>query len=244
MEALACFDEALDVVRGARHEVHASIHGLRAAVLLWQGQWEAAHASATEAFLIGERVRSLFTLSMGRAAAAYAEWMLEGQPESLHKLRHATRWLEPRGIALFGSFNHGWLADGFAASGHRREARSHAAQALRRWREHDLLGGAMACRAMARLAAQDGDAQGAERWLARARAIARTRESAHEEAVNALCEGEVALAQGKTERAAALLDTATHAFAGMGMSWHLAGATRLRQGLPRASASLDVLASR
>jgi tetratricopeptide (TPR) repeat protein len=240
-EAMACFDEALEVVQGARHEMHASIHGLRAAVLLWQGRWEAAHASATEAFRIGERVRSIFTLSMGRAAAAYAEWMLEGKPEALDALQHATRWLEPRGITLFGSFNQGWLADGFATCGNRREARAHAAQALRRWREHDLLGGAMACRAMARLAAQEDDPSRAEMWLARAREIARSRESAHEEAVNTLCEGEIALEQGKAERAGALLDTALQAFAALGMSWHQGRATRLRQRLARESTTLDLL---
>lgn len=229
--ALACFDEALEVVHGARHEVHASIHGLRAAVLLWQGQWDAARQSATEAFRIGEQVRSLFTLSMGRAAAAYARWMLESQPQALQDLQHATDWLLPRGITLFRSLNHGWLADGFASCGRRREARAHAAQALRRWREHDLIGGAMACRAMARVHAQEGDPKHAERWLARAREIAGCRDSAHEQAVNALCDAEIALDQRRDGRAAALLDVAVREFAVMGMSWHQAQAARLLQRL-------------
>ncbi|MGH6611817.1 MAG: tetratricopeptide repeat protein, partial [Burkholderiaceae bacterium] len=112
--ALECFDEARQVVRGARHEVHASIHGLRAAVLLWRGEWEAARESASEACEIGKQVRSIFTLAMGRGAAAYAEWMLRSQPQALEDIRHATDWLQPRGITLFRSFNHGWLADGYA----------------------------------------------------------------------------------------------------------------------------------
>lgn len=236
-DAMACFDEALEVVPGERHEVHASIHGLRAAVLLWQGRWEAARESAMEAFRIGEQVRSLFTLSMGRAAAAYAEWMIERRPEALDTLQHATRWLEPRGITLFRSYNHGWLADGYASCGNAAEARVHAAQAMRRWREQDLLGGAMACRAMARLAARDADGHGTERWLARARAIARRRDSAHEEAVNYLCEGEIALWQGRRPQANALLDTAGQAFTALGMSWHQAEAARLMNDGPRAAAA-------
>lgn len=240
-EAMACFDEALEVVQGARHEVHASIHGLRAAVLLWQGRWEAARESATEAYRIGEQVRSLFTLSMGRAAAAYADWMLEGRPEALYALQRATDWLEPRGIKLFVSYNHGWLADAFASCGNPREARAHAAKALQRWRQCDLLGGAMACRAMARLAAQEGDASRVERWLARARDNAKRRESAHEEAVNALCEGEIALERGERERARPLLETASAAFAALDMAWHQNQATRLLQRLSREPAARELL---
>ena len=153
--ALACFDEALMSCKAPRHEVHASIHGLRAAVLLWQGEWQAARDSANEACEMGKQVRSIFTLAMGKGAAAYAQWMLESRPESLEEIGHATDWLQPRGIALFRSFNHGWLADGYASLGRGNEARSEAAKALLRAREQDFLGGAMASRAMARMCAQD-----------------------------------------------------------------------------------------
>jgi ATP/maltotriose-dependent transcriptional regulator MalT len=229
VEAMKCFDEAMDAVRRARHEVHASILGLRAAVLLWQGEWQAARERATEASRICERVRSIFTLSMGRSAALYAEWMLEGRPETLQMLLRASRWLEPRGITLFRSWNHGWLADGFASCGNVREARTHATLAMRRGRQSDHLGGAMACRAMARLAAQEGDAVQIDSWLARARAIARTRDSAHEEAVNDLCESEIAFGQSRTAHGHALLDAAEKAFTSMAMPAHGNRARLLRQ---------------
>ena len=89
----------------------------------------------------------------------------------------------------------------------------------------------MACRAMARVQAQEGDPARAERWLARAREIAACRESAHEQAVNTLCEAEIALDQQLDARAAALLDAALREFAAMGMSWHQERASRLLQRL-------------
>ncbi|WP_165393239.1 ATP-binding protein [Rivibacter subsaxonicus] len=226
--AKVCFDEALEVVQGTGHAVLASIHGLRAAALLWQGEWQAASESADEACRIGERVRSLFTLSMGRAAGAYARWMLDPRPEVLAELKHATDWLVPRGVTLFSSFNHGWLSDILAGSGRRREARLQAAQALRRWRQDDLLGVAMACRAMARLESKAADAIRAERWLARARRVASARGSAHEHAVNLLCEAEVALALGQSERAGPLLEAARAECLALGMNWHAQQAERLR----------------
>lgn len=234
--ALACFEEALHVVHGARHEVHASIHGLRAAVLLWQGEWEAARKSANEACEIGTQVRSLFTLVMGRGAAAYAQWMLESQPQALEDIKRATDWLQPRGIALFRSFNHGWLADGYASSGRRNEARAEAAHALRRARGQDFVGGAMASRAIARLCAQEGDVRRTARWIARARAIAERRESRHEHAVTTLCEGEIAIFRNERERAADCVRLAMQEFSAMNMRWHHSRAVELLKRLNRQDA--------
>ena len=227
--ALMCFDEALQVVHGARHEVHASIHGLRAAVLLWQGDWGAARESANEACAIGTQVRSLFTLVMGKGAAAYAQWMLESEPKALEDIKRATDWLQPRGITLFLSFNHGWLADGYASLGQRKEARSEAARALNRARGQDFVGGAMASRAIARLCAQEGDVRRTARWIARARAIAERRESRHEHAVTTLCEGEIAIFQSERERALSCLQFALQEFSAMGMRWHCSRAIELQK---------------
>ncbi|MBC7726722.1 MAG: AAA family ATPase, partial [Microbacteriaceae bacterium] len=147
-EGLACMDEALRLVPGEAHEVQASILGLRAAMLWWQGRWDEALDNATRAQGIGEQVRSIFTLSMGRAAASYARWMLSGEPAALQAIQNASDWLSPNGITLFRSLNHARLADGLAQSGRRAEARRHAAGALRRMRADVLPGAAMACRAM------------------------------------------------------------------------------------------------
>jgi class 3 adenylate cyclase/tetratricopeptide (TPR) repeat protein len=226
--ASALFDEALDVVRDTGHEVGASIRGWRAAVLLWQGRWEDARQTAAEAYRIGEQVRSLFSFSMSRAAGGYAQWMLDGSDTALQGILDATAWLAPREGGLFESLNHGWLTDGLVRAGRLAEARSHAARALQRGRQRDLLGGAMAARAMAWAAAQDGDMVRAERGLARALQVAHARDSAHELATTQWMAARIAVVAGDTGRARQWLDPAEAAFESMQMPWHLAEARALR----------------
>ncbi|CAN5138986.1 hypothetical protein BH11PSE10_BH11PSE10_20360 [soil metagenome] len=223
---LDCMDEALRLVPGEAHEVHASIYGLRAALLLWQGRWDEALDNATRAQGIGEQVRSIFTLSMGRAAASYARWMLSGDGAALQAIQDASDWLSPNDSTLFRSLNHGWLAEGLARSGRPAAARLHAAGALRCMRAHDLLGGAMACRAMAVQSA--GQSVGASqeaalRWLARADRIAIRRGAAHELACNRLCEAQITGARAPLEIACA-------EFARMDMTWHLQRAAAFKAG--------------
>lgn len=108
------------------------------------------------------------------------------------------------------------------------EARRHAARALQRGRRRDLLGGAMAARAMAWSAALAGDAARAERGLARALQVAYQRDSAHELAVTQWTAARIALAGGEAARAREWLDPAEAAFESMRMPWHLAQAHALR----------------
>jgi class 3 adenylate cyclase/tetratricopeptide (TPR) repeat protein len=227
-QASALFDEALDVVRDTVHEVGASIRGWRAAVLLWQGRWEDARQTAAEAYQIGEQVRSLFSFSMSRAAGGYAQWMLDGSDSSLQSVIDATAWLAPREGGLFESLNHGWLTDGLVGMGRLPQARLHAARALQRGRQRDLLGGAMAARAMAWSAAMAGDQARAERGLAQALRVANARESAHELAVTQWTAARVAWAFDAPARARQWLDPAETAFEAMAMPWHLAQARALR----------------
>jgi class 3 adenylate cyclase/tetratricopeptide (TPR) repeat protein len=231
------FDEAAEGVREVAHEVAASIQGLRAAVLLWQGRWAEAASTARGAHLVGEQVRSLFSFAMARAAAAYAQWMQDGRLESAQVLLDATAWLEPRQGGLFRSWNFGWIADVLATQGRRAEARLYTARALRRGRVRDWLGVPMACRAMARDAAAraPGSPEAAARalaWLARARAAGEARGSPHERAATDLAEAALRLAPGAAaaDRAAALrlLDAAETAFDRMQMRWHAAEAQALR----------------
>jgi class 3 adenylate cyclase/tetratricopeptide (TPR) repeat protein len=226
--ASALFDEALEVVRDTGHEVGASIRGWRAAVLLWQGRWEEARQTADEAYRIGEQVRSLFSFSMSRAAGGYAQWRLDGSDSALQGVLDATAWLAPREGGLFASLNHGWLTDGLVQAGRLAEARRHAARALQRGRRRDLLGGAMAARAMAWSAALAGDAARAERGLARALQVAYQRDSAHELAVTQWMAARIALIGEDTARAREWLDPAEAAFESMRMPWHLAQARALR----------------
>jgi hypothetical protein len=55
-----------------------------------------------------------------------------------------------------------------------------------------------------------------------------------------LCEGEIALDQGRTESAQALLDAALRAFAPLGMTWHQGQATRLLQRLSHGAATVEL----
>jgi tetratricopeptide (TPR) repeat protein len=226
-EAYACFDDATLCVAGVTHEIGATVHGWRSAVLLWQGRWDDARESAAESGRIAEATRSLTQLSIARAMSAYADWMLTRRPEFLQTIFEVTAWLEPRESGLFRSLNHGWLAAGLTHAGRRRDARRHAALALQRGRQRDLLGVAMSYRALARDAVVNRP-DAAHRNIDRACDAARARDSAHELATTQLCAAEIALRLGQPQRARAMLEEAMNGFERMGMAWHLMEASRLR----------------
>ncbi|MFT7775963.1 ATP-binding protein [Roseateles sp.] len=192
-QAHEIFAEALAPFDGSGHAVEASIQGWRAAVLLWQGRWAEAREAAAVAHRVGAQVRSMFTCAMGQAAGAYGAWMQEADPAARQHILDATAWLAPRGGGLYSSFNHGWLADILSTQGDAGAARHHVALALKRGRQHDWIGGAMAYRAAARLAAGVGDDARAKRYLGLARGAGEQRNSAHEAAVTALLEAELQL---------------------------------------------------
>ncbi len=183
-DAERVFDEARSLTGTGQHEVAASVEGLCAVVLLWQHRWDDAVAAAERCQRIGQQVRSLFTMTMGRAAGAYGAWMADRDESALRALIDCSDWLVPRGNRLFRSFIDGWLADALAAQGQRDLARTYAARALRRARHLDLYGAPMACRAMAGLEARSGHPAEARRWLARADRFALQRGSLHEQARN------------------------------------------------------------
>ena len=229
--AEAAFDEALSLVQGSNHAVEASIQGWRAAVLLWQGRWAEAQVCAAETHRIGAQVRSLFTFAMGHAAGAYGAWMGGGCPLARQALEEAVAWLAPRGGGLFSSLNHGWLAEILVQQGEADLARRHMALALRRGRQSDWIGVAMAYRAAARLEQSQGKTERVTHYLAAAHAVAQRRGSMHERAVTELCAAELAVQRGESTPARGLLDEAEAAFFTMGMDWHLAKARGLRQQL-------------
>jgi len=222
-DAHEIFAEALAPFDGSGHAVEASIQGWRAAVLLWQGRWTEAREAAMTAHRVGAQVRSMFTCAMGQAAAAYGAWMQAGEPAALRQVLDATAWLAPRGGGLYSSFNHGWAADILSVQGQAAAARHHVALALRRGRQHDWIGGAMAYRAAARLAGQAGDAVRARHYLALARGAGEQRNSDHEAAVTALLEAELKLDDGWR----AALERARSEFERMGMTGFLERAARL-----------------
>ncbi len=205
--------------------MEASIQGWRAAVLLWQGRWADARQAAAVAHRVGAQVRSMFTCAMGHAAGAYGAWMAAADPLARQHILDATAWLAPRGGGLYSSFQHGWLADILATQADNAAARHHIARALKRGRQHDWIGGAMAYRAAARLAAQAGDTVQARRYLSLARGAGEQRNSDHETAVTALLEAELQLDSAWP----AALALALAEFERMGMTGFLQRAQRLQQ---------------
>ncbi len=187
------FAEALAPFNGSGHAVEASMQGWRAAVLLWQGRWAEAREAAAVSHRVGAQVRSMFTCAMGHAAGAYGAWMQDGAASARQDIHDATAWLAPRGGGLYSSFTHGWLADILASQGDAGMARHHVAMALNRGRLHDWIGGAMAYRAAARLAARVQDRRRALRYLDLARQAGVRRGSAHEAAQTALLAAELRL---------------------------------------------------
>ncbi|HEY0955083.1 MAG TPA: hypothetical protein VGE36_10025, partial [Roseateles sp.] len=222
-QAHEIFAEAMAPFHGSGHAVEASMQGWRAAVLLWQGRWAEAREAAAVAHRVGAQVRSMFTCAMGHAAGAYGAWMQDHDPTARQHILDATAWLAPRGGGLYSSLNHGWLADILSTQGDAGAARHHVALALRRGRQHDWIGGAMAYRAAARLAARMGDAPRAQRYLALARGAGEQRNSDHEAAVTALLEAELELDDGWRSA----LERARNEFERMGMTGFLERARRL-----------------
>ena len=228
VDAHACFDDALAAVPWRDHEVEGSVLCWRSGINLWQGRWQAALEDARAAHRIAGRVKSLYLFGMSHGLGAYAEWKLTSDARALRNMVDAVSWLESRDKNLFVSLLHGWLADAMAAAGHIAESREFAARALRRVRKRDWIGAAMASRAMARVAADNGNFRAAERHLRMADKTAATRGSAHEDASNALCRAQIAIVQGSPEIASAHLEFAMRAFASMQMEWHLTEAARAR----------------
>jgi class 3 adenylate cyclase/tetratricopeptide (TPR) repeat protein len=225
--ALSSIAEALDMVGHLTHEIRASVQGWHSALLLWQGRWADALQAAEDSTRIAEETRSLFQFSMGRSMAAYAQWKLAPAAQPLQSLLDATSWLEPREGGLFKSFNHGWLADALVDCGRVAEAREHGAKALRRGRQHDIIGVAMALRALSRASESDGRIERAAHYLQQADRVAQRRQSAHELALNRLHEAGLCLRHGRRQRALDLLDATLPDFERMGMHWHLAQAQAL-----------------
>jgi class 3 adenylate cyclase/tetratricopeptide (TPR) repeat protein len=229
--AQALFDEAIDAVRGANHEVEASVLGWRSLVYLWQGRWDEALRAAAEAQAMAQRIRSMYIFAMDQGMAARASWAMDPTPQTLQTLRDATKWLEAGNRRLNISLNHAWLAEAFFDAGQLGVMRHHAGQALARARRCDRLGQAAAYRTLARASAAAADATLTARYLALALRAARLRGSPHEEAATQLCAAELVGGRGDRALALAALDPAQRAFETMGMVWHQARAQRLRHSL-------------
>lgn len=222
-----CFAEALHLLGDVHHQVAASVRHWLSVVRQWQGRWQEGLQAAEEAAAIALHVKSRQQLAMGRALAGHARWMMDHEEQALQAIRDATAWIEAQKGGLATSLNHGWMVQGALAQGRHAEVRRHAALLLRRARQEDRIGEALGCRALAEAASAAGDFGRAQQWLQRAQRSAEIRGSAHERAVNTLCEAALQRDQGRTGQARQLLDEACAAFEPMRMRWHLEQAQRM-----------------
>ncbi|MBK6650173.1 MAG: AAA family ATPase [Betaproteobacteria bacterium] len=200
-EAYAKFDESLHLLGDKLHSVRASVRELMCVVYLWQGRWAEAQEAGFEGSDIALRCRSRYLTAMGRALGACGAWAMKQDLASFNLLHESTQWIDARGGAVSTSLNHGWLVDASVTLGMEREARQHAARLFMRSRAQDRHGEAIGCRALARLAEQQGDVPRAFGYLDRADQAATYRASARELAVNRLARA--ALYAGRSEVAKA-----------------------------------------
>jgi class 3 adenylate cyclase/tetratricopeptide (TPR) repeat protein len=219
-DAHECFAESIAAVPGDTQPVRASITGWQGAVYLWQGRWAEARAAAREAQRVAERVGSLYIFAMNQALGEYARWMLDRSPDAIEPMVRATSWLEARDKRLFISLSYGWLAEVMLGTARYPQARHYAARALRRARERDRWGEAMAYRVLARLPVAHRR-HSPDYYLNAAMKSAQARCSPQEEAVTLLDRAQIAAAVGRETEAAASIARASAAFSAMDMSWHL-----------------------
>ncbi|MBC7471628.1 MAG: AAA family ATPase [Ramlibacter sp.] len=230
-QAHATFAKALRLLGGDVHSVAASVRGLICAVHLWQGRWLEARIAGLDGAAIALQCRSRYLLAMGRALSACGGWALNGDATSLQLLRESTAWIQARGGAVSTSLNYGWLVEAAVSLDLETEARQHAAKLLQRARAQDRHGEAMGCRALARMAASQGNVERARHYMAAADRAAAFRQSPRERAVNQLAGAGLALAAGAAGQAKALAEIAAQAFEALQMDWHLAQAQALLQSL-------------
>jgi class 3 adenylate cyclase/tetratricopeptide (TPR) repeat protein len=226
-EAHEAFAESLRLLGDKEHSVGASIRELICAVHLWQGRWEEAHAMGMEGAAIALRCRSRYLTAMGRALGSCGGWALRRDQASLQMLRDSTQWIEDRGGAVSTSLNYGWLVEATASLGQEAQARRYAARLFQRARAHDRHGQAMGCRALAGLAAAQGDIDAARHYLRLADSAAARRGSAREQAVNDLARAGLHLQLRQPADARGLAEKAGQRFEAMKMDWHAAQARAL-----------------
>ena len=215
-----CFDEAIDLLDGSTHPVGNSVRNWIAVAHNWQGNWPEAKRIALDSLRIAENTRALLLLSAARSSLGYARWADANSTEGLKELRDAMHWMDERGGRFFTSIYHGWLVATSATEGHSANVRAYGAKVLQRARDSERMGEAVACRGLAWMAAVQGDASAASRWMQRADRAALRRNSQREKALNAMMAGQIALHRGQASLGQRRLGEAIQAFAGLGMAWH------------------------
>lgn len=219
-----CFDESLDLVGGSPHPVGNSVRNWISVAHSWQGHWDAALQVGADSERIAQAVRALLLLASARGACGHAAWWGRAEPAGLARMEEAMHWMHARGAGFCTSIFDGWLALARSSQGDAAATRLHAARVLQRARAGELFGLAQAQRSLAWLAALQGDAARAARWLARAERAAQRRGSAREQALTAWARSRVAQRLGEPDRCAREAALARRGFERLDMRWHAAQA--------------------
>ncbi len=223
-EAHALFAESLAMLGDRLHAVKSSVKELMCAVYLWQGRWDDAIEAGIQGTEIALSCRSHFNTAMGRALSSCAVWARDRDQPSVDLLLESTRWIEVRGGAVSTSLNYGWLVAIMVDQESRPQARQCAHRLFLRARVLDWHGLAMGCRALAKLAAENGDLARAQHYLAYAQRAAQVRRSPREQAVNQLASAQLLSSAGQRDQARLEAAQAQAQFDRMHMPWFSAQA--------------------
>ena len=177
------YDRAETLLAGRDTPLRGSVVTQQAAVAIWQGDFAAAIAYAEAGASVGSLARSRYYMMMSLALVAFARWS-GGDRAALADLERAAAWFTSATSQQRVSLCYGWLAQIMAGQGRVADARHYAALCLARARQGDRLGEAMACRALASLAAAGHGARPAAHYLALADRAAAARQSPRELALN------------------------------------------------------------
>lgn len=217
-EAYQCLDSALGRVSGAEHAIEASLLGLLAMVLSWQGRWEDCLHASLRMRATAKRVRGAYVYAMSQVLSSYARSKLS-PGDGVEELQRAVEWLKIRGMRLFASYSFGCLADALIVMDQTEAARAYAEQALRCAKRLDCTGITPAQLVLARCSAQEGSEVGVQHHLHLAHEAARQSGSRREEALVRWSSAELPSSRN-TDAAKALARQARDAFEAMGMHWY------------------------
>jgi class 3 adenylate cyclase/tetratricopeptide (TPR) repeat protein len=185
--ALEHFSEAERLISDSGNPTTANVMAKLVALHIWREDWDAAITTADSVARNSEQIRNFYLFGMSRMMSAYAHWRRDGRSEHVDTMRETTSWLENSQLGQFLSLNYGWLAEVSATLGDHQSVRRYLAKALRRDRQGDGFGLAVAARAACDAGLQRAWHRPPEAYLLLAERSVKQRGSVREQALNKAC---------------------------------------------------------
>jgi class 3 adenylate cyclase/tetratricopeptide (TPR) repeat protein len=230
--ANAGFDSAMAALKGAYHPVISSILALRALSDLLATDYDSCLIHIREAIEVSSQSRARYLLISCRAIQDYANWLVSGDLRHVEALEICVEWLTKSSSRQRVSNKHSWLAEIYATLGRHAEAEAQFELACQRADAGDRLGEALACRAMASLAATGKAPLHPEHYLDRAWRSAELREAPREAFETDLRAAEIYRILGDAEQSQRLFDRAIAGFRSLGMNHRVAAIEQLARANP------------